>query len=137
MSVTATRWAWETDLPTHLKIVLLAIADFHNGKTGQCNPRVEVIAEKVGVDERTIRRALKALSDAGYIAIAKRRKGHRQASSHYNLALDGVVFQNPKRGKSGCHVRHPETDTGVTLYIEPEYEHIGSANVIPLKRGAK
>lgn len=127
MSTAATKWAWQAELPPSNKLVLLALAECHNGKTGQCNPRIETIAEMVGRSKRAIQYALKELCEAGYIQPIRRRKGARQASNQYALALDGVVFQGAKNSslKAGakCKKLHPESARNCTLYIdEPEVE---------------
>lgn len=92
MSVKATNWAWEADLSPSQKLVLLALAHCHNGRTGQCNPRVSTIVDKTGLGERRVKGILKELREAGYIRPDRRRKGRRQASNQYGLALQGVVF---------------------------------------------
>lgn len=126
MSNIATKWAWQADLQPHLKYVLLALADCHNHRTGQCNPRVDTLAHKLGKSKRATQYALDQLEEYGFIAKARRRKGSRQTSNHYALALDGVVFQNT----TGCTLKkrkndaglHSENTLGCTLYKEPESE---------------
>lgn len=130
MSNVATDWAWKADLPPNLKLVLLALAHCHNGKTGQCNPRVKTLADMVGKKHRTVRYDLKALQEAGYIKPAKRRKGARQASNHYALALDGVAFQTrekrtrkvPEKASKYDAQLHSENTLSCTLYTEQESE---------------
>lgn len=140
MSIAATKWAWQSDLPPPLKLVLLALADCHNGKSGQCNPRVETIAGMVGRTKRAVQYTLKDLEARGYICPIRRRKGRRQASNQYALALDGVVFQNAKNStlKNGTPRRklHPETAENCTLYIEPESEPVCAqpSNVVKIAR---
>ncbi len=127
MSVDATNWAWETDLPAHLKLVLLALAQFHNGRSNQCNPRVEVIAKKVGRGKRAVQQSLKDLETGGYIRRKPRRKGPRQASNQYELAMDGVVFLSAVncslKGNKRRSPPHPENAAHCTLYREREIEH--------------
>lgn len=126
MSNRAVKWAFETDVPGTLKLVLVALAHCHNGKTGQCNPRIETLAGMVGRSIRPVQYALKELETLGYIHRARRRKGARQASNHYVLALDGVVFQGAKnsrlKGQEKCRKQHPESAENSTLYIEQELE---------------
>lgn len=126
MSVAASNWAWEADLAPKLKLVLLALAHCHNGRTGQCNPRVDTLAVMVGRSKRALQYSLKELEDGGYIRSIKRRKGARQASNQYALALDGVVFQSARSStlkKTGeCKKLHPESAENCTLYIEQESE---------------
>lgn len=128
MSLKATKWAWETDLPPNTqKLVLLALAHCHNSKNGQCNPRIETITEMVGCSKRAAQYALKELEGLGYIRAIRRRKGARQASNQYALALDGVVFQSatPRtlKPKKKCADLHPENAPDCTLYIERQSEH--------------
>lgn len=101
MSVKATKWAWESELPSGLKLVLLALADCHNSRSGQCNPRIDTIAEKTNRSVRSVQYAMKDLGSMGYIRPIRRRKGARQAANQYELALDGVVF-------SGCRKQQSE-----------------------------
>jgi DNA-binding transcriptional ArsR family regulator len=127
MSVKAMEWAISTDLKNNAqKLVLMILAHSHNGKTGQCNPRVETIARGAGLSERAVKRALKELREMGYVHSARRRRGPRQASNHYVLALDGVVFQCPdkpqKSEESGCRSCHPDFTNSGTLYVEQEVE---------------
>ncbi len=127
MSVKATNWAWETDLPSHLKLVLLALAHCHNGKSNQCNPRVEVIAKMVGREKRAVQQSLKELETGGYIRRKPRRKGPRQASNQYELAMEGVVFlsavncslKGSKRRGPGGDARGIESATHGVAQLPP------------------
>ena len=131
MSTVASKWAWEADLPLNQKMVLLALADCHNSRTGQCNPRIETLAEKVGLSVRSIQYILKALKKAGYIAPIKRRKGRKQAANQYALALDGVVFQHA----TSCTLK---TKPIAPCIIEPEIEHTRArpTNVVKVDFGS-
>lgn len=143
MSTIATKWAWQADLPPSLKLVLLALADCHNRKTGQCNPKVETIAGMVGKSKRATQYALADLQAMGYILPIKRRRGSRQTSNQYALALDGVVFQSAKnstlRGKSKCAKLHPESAQNCTPHVEPESEPKGTqpSNVVKFANGGR
>lgn len=131
MSNAATKWAWKCDLPAKLKLVLLALADCHNGKTGQCNPQVKTISAMVGRSHRAVQYSLKELTECGYIQPIRRRKGARQASNQYALALDGVVFQSAKNSSLKARAKnrklHSQNTENCTLYIEePEVEPEGA-----------
>ena len=81
MSFNATRWAWEEgsrEVGGYDLLVLLALADSHNHRTGQCNPSIGHIAEKIGVCNRTVMRALEALEKACLIAREKTPGGGNQ-----------------------------------------------------------
>ena len=68
MSHKATMWAWAQERATGLgKLVLLALADCHNGKTGLCNPSNRLLSQKTGLAGRTIRVVLADLQGAGLI----------------------------------------------------------------------
>ena len=143
MSTVATKWAWQADLSPSLKQVLLALAECHNRKTGQCNPKVETIATMVGKKKRATQYALRALEKMGYIKPIKRRRGSRQTSNQYALALDGVVFQSAKsstlKRKQKCAKLHPESAENCTPHVEPESEPISTqpSNVVKFSSGGR
>lgn len=83
MSVLATTWAWEQELPSHLKLVLLSLAD-HSDDYGLCWPSVECVAKKCGLDERNVRRNLRELERRGGALVREFRPGR---STHYRLLL--------------------------------------------------
>ena len=72
---------FSTDIAVY--VVLCMYAD---NNTTESNPKIETIAEKARCSERTVKRALNRLRDAGYIDIRHRFNalGHR-ASSQYVL----------------------------------------------------
>lgn len=88
MSFAARNWAWDCDLPCPTKWVLFVLADFHNEETGQCNPSLRKIAQRVGLSTRSVDRHLVTLQDQGFIAISEgtRTDGSR-TSNQYHLAI--------------------------------------------------
>jgi hypothetical protein len=60
-------------LSARAKLVLWALADCANPITGKCNPRRATIAKMVGVGERTVKRGLSELRQAGLIASKQTR----------------------------------------------------------------
>lgn len=58
--------AWELDIPTSNKMVLLALADCANDD-GVCWPGINHLVRKCSVGERTVQRAIKELAAAGHI----------------------------------------------------------------------
>ena len=71
MSLLAISWAWQQDLPRHLKVVLLALADRAHDD-GICWPSVLDIARRCGVRSRTIRYHLNTLRDRGLLNVQAR-----------------------------------------------------------------
>lgn len=68
MSAKATFWAWEQRLPSSVdKLVLLCLSDCHNADTGQCNPSVNYISDKTGLNTKTVPVSLKRLKGLGLI----------------------------------------------------------------------
>lgn len=78
MSHAASTWAWEQDIPTGPKFVLIDLADRHNGQSGKCVARVATIAARTGQSARSVQRHLGDLVQAGLIALQSRHKrAHR------------------------------------------------------------
>lgn len=86
MSVEATRYVW-TNSPTRgsERLVLLAIADFADNN-GVAYPSKRILAERVRVDESTIRRIIRRLEEAGHLTI--RRQANRRTNT-YVLPIHG------------------------------------------------
>ena len=106
MSARATFWAWEQDVPSSEKLVLLCLSDCHNNDTGQCNPSILYICSKTNQDRKTVLKSLKSLNDRNLLSRTK----VFGSSNQYNLALstkngttkDGYLkvpnmVQKPKR----------------------------------------
>ena len=51
--------------------VYYGVKSFRNAKTGECYPSIQTIADRVGVNERTVKRALKKFEIAGLIKIKR------------------------------------------------------------------
>lgn len=71
MSARATFWAWEQDVPSSEKLVLLCLSDCHNGDTGQCNPSVSYISRKTNLNRKTVLNSLKLLHDKNLLTRTK------------------------------------------------------------------
>ena len=103
MSHQAVAWA-ETQRPGGLaaKAVLLALADAHNRHTGYCFPRVRLIADDLGVSERTVQRALAKLEEGGFVRrIAWARLNGSQASNIFVFPALGEP--QPGEDEGGAH----------------------------------
>lgn len=138
-----------TELPAHLRLTLLALADFADNDGGSIHVGQRHLAVRTGAGERTIRRNLKALVDAGYITETGRTRG---GVNKYQLALDrlpssddiaamkaeirqsppanmagpGVaeeeVDRTPTSGEAVTHVRPNRTPTSAYPSVEPSVE---------------
>ncbi|MBZ9654355.1 helix-turn-helix domain-containing protein [Phyllobacterium lublinensis] len=104
MSIAANKWAWLQKIDPSAKLVLLALADCHNGSNGQCNPKIEHIAEKTCLSRRAVYEKLQALRTAKLISIAQQYK----EASNYQLQGEGLAFWGagyaPQEGGSGVQI---------------------------------
>ncbi len=85
MSARATFWAWEVDIPSSEKLVLLCLSDCHNADTGQCNPSVSYIAKKTSLDRKTVLKSLRSLNDRKILSRVK----VEGSSNQYFLSIGG------------------------------------------------
>lgn len=87
MSIKAMNWAWEQKLPPSSKLILMSLADAADD-TGECWPRVRIIAEKCCTSERTVQRVLKEFEQSGVLVVSRRfRADGAQTSNRYQLSL--------------------------------------------------
>lgn len=111
MSYDATKWAWMTirgnpQLASTRRLLLLALADFHNGKSGQCNPSLNTLVADTGMHRTTIPDAIRDLEREGIVSVS-RRFG---AGSEYTL----VGFSTSTENRTST-----ETVTGTENRQEP------------------
>jgi hypothetical protein len=73
MSAKATFWAWRQPIkPATAKLVLLCLADCHNGDSGRCDPSVKYIAKTTGLDRKTVIAAIGTLVNHSVLSVEKR-----------------------------------------------------------------
>ncbi|MFY0623872.1 MAG: helix-turn-helix domain-containing protein [Pelagimonas sp.] len=85
-------WAFEQkDLKPATKLILVFLADSHNGKTLRCDPRQDTIATKCNVGRATVNRHLSELEARGLIQRIRRanKQTQKQDSTLYRLGCDG------------------------------------------------
>ena len=87
MSFQALAWAVRQKLPCTQKIVLVMLADRHNGDTGRCDPSHERLAGDCGLTRRSVIDQLAKLDKAGFIRTHHRIVGKLKASNQYTLML--------------------------------------------------
>jgi Helix-turn-helix domain len=89
MSVSATNWAWSQTMEPTFKLVLMALCDCHNASTGLCNPSYDFIADKACVSTRTAMRAVRHLTEEGYISLLKSKAADgTQRANTYVLHME-------------------------------------------------
>ncbi|GLR56215.1 helix-turn-helix domain-containing protein [Rhizobium indigoferae] len=134
MSHDAVQWARRQPLGDPVaKNVLVALAEHHNAKSGQCNPKVATICLETDYSERAVRKALTKLKQAGLIRV----EGGGKAGNSYQLSGDfnrHAVPDNktPERYLTGTSAGQtgtsctPKAAPGAPHYKELEREHEGT-----------
>ena len=88
MSVRQSELAWELDLSSNRKFILLELADHADPDGRHVFPSQEFIARRTGYSVRQIRRILHELEGLGLIEPVAYRKGGRGMATEYDLHLD-------------------------------------------------
>jgi len=88
MSVRQSELAWQLDLSSNRKFVLLELADHADPDGGHVFPSQGFIAMRTGYSTRQIRRILRELEDLGLIEPVAHGKGGRGMATEYHLHLD-------------------------------------------------
>ncbi len=96
MSWAALAWAVRQKLPSTQKLVLIMLAERHNGDTGRCDPSHSRLAEDCGLSARSIVDQLAKLEEAGYLRALGRANGQVRMSNYYVLNLNFGVQQEVK-----------------------------------------
>lgn len=128
MSVKWITWAWEQDLPSGRKFVLVALAD-HASDDGACWPSSGRLSEKTGLGRSAVLGHLKALEDSGLIVRPTRRRHKDGSLSTYEYQLVGEVIVKP--GDPEAYVQNPDVGEDA---LGPETESLGSDNKVPRSR---
>ena len=88
MSVRQSELAWELDLSSNIKFILLELADHADPDGRHVFPSQEFIARRTGYSVRQIRRILHELEGLGLSEPVAHRKGGRGMATEYDLHLD-------------------------------------------------
>jgi len=108
MSNKALTWAFECQIKSGPKFVLVALADYADEKHS-CYPYVSTLSKKTGIKEKTIGTHLKALEVAGYFTRERQRYQDGNLGSYrYTLSVDEIIcipdelaiVKSKPRGKS-------------------------------------
>lgn len=91
MSFTTTTWAWSEirtrALPFRARLILLALADRHNGDSGLCFPSIARLAHDTGLHKETVMQSIKVLESEGIIKV-ERKLGAGSSYSFPGLNTD-------------------------------------------------
>jgi hypothetical protein len=72
MSIRLMTLVWDIEFPTQSqKLIMLKLADYASDTGGSVFPATETLADKVGCDERTVQRAIKAFRDVGLLHLVR------------------------------------------------------------------
>ena len=108
MSVEAMNWTERVfkvlDMPSADRLVLVALCQRHNKKTGACYPSVDWICKYTGLCERRVRASIRNLKKWGVISTKVRVQNGRQTSNQYFLF--GVPKVSPEVDR-GVHMKPP------------------------------
>jgi biotin operon repressor len=80
-------WAWEQNVPSTVKFILLALAD-HADNDGTCWPGQAGVADKTGFGRQTVNKAVQTLEELGLLNVEHRFDNlGRPTSNYYYLHL--------------------------------------------------
>lgn len=117
------------------KLVLLMLANYCNGHTGQCNPSHKRLAEECSMGISTLKSHLLALAECGLIEIIHKYADGVQLPNQYMLKVDGVG-QNltAPRPESGPP---PGQNLATNQEFKPVIEPIDAPQSVANKRGTR
>lgn len=134
MSNKAMTWAIDCGVRGSHKLVLILLADCHNGSTGACFPAQQWIAEKGGIAKSTIQAVLNDLEEWGFITRETKALGRGKGSkTQFELHLD--IFEPQIIGPQNTGVRPTESsdldpqNSGSPYKDKPESEPEGTGSL--------
>ena len=80
------RTVFKTELKTIVKLIIWAVIDAYNSKTGQCNPSASHIAIKINKSPSTVLKNLKEAQNSGFIK--RTMRGNVGKSNTYTINFD-------------------------------------------------
>lgn len=98
------------------KLVLLELSTCYNPKQGDMFPKQKTLANRIGVSERSVVRAVSELVKEGLVLIECKYTNHYKFSSRItsecaeNLSEDSRQYNRPKQDNLSAHEK-PTTDT--------------------------
>jgi len=118
MSAAASAWARGAGARGSRQAVLVALAGYHNARTGECRPGIDALCRDAGLSRPTVIAALKGLRDAGFIDWIKGAdaRGHRATNIY---VLHGVIGK-PKVKLANSGGNKPKVKSTDSGFSEPE-----------------
>lgn len=127
MSIKLMSLAWEMDIPSTEKMVLLCLCDYADENGRSCYPAISTLAKRTSKNARTVQRALRWLENSGIC----NSRGRAGTSTDYTINLaafaGGDKLSRVTKTTRGGGVVSPRGRRGVTQ----------STNEPPLKLDAK
>lgn len=123
MSIKLMSRAWEMDIPTSQKMILLALADRANDE-GECWPGQEELARKGNMSPRSVVNHIDWLEDHGLLKVERRQKGNTRQSNRYTVTLDSFVREG---GVTKLECANPAHAT--VAHANPAYADSAPPNV--------
>ena len=121
MSFVASGWAWQAEVSrSSAQLVLLALAECHNGETGLCCPSIKFISQLTSLDRKAIMRAIKILENGGFILVDRTDGRHNRYVLQISTVLGtgAEVGPVPKRYKTSAQKvqsQCPKGDTNLEI----------------------
>lgn len=110
MSVLASTWAWQQQIPPNWKLVLVALADHAHDDGAGAYPSKALLAAKTGYGERQVQRILGQMVGGGVIRIVRRSTTTRP--TEYTLSMQDLF--TVRRDKWGDNLTPPEAVSDVS-----------------------
>lgn len=86
MSIRLMTLVWDIQFPTQSqKLLLLKMADYASDAGGSVFPSTETLADKIGCDERTVQRAIKAFRGCGILHLVRAGGGKPGSTNEWML----------------------------------------------------
>lgn len=122
--------AWDMDIPSTEKMVLLCLCDYADDNGRSCYPAISTLAKRTSKNARTVQRALRWLEQAG-ICDSHERAG---TSTNYTISLGGDILSGVTKTTKGGGVVSGEGRRGVTQSTnEPPIETNNCETDVSLK----
>lgn len=122
MSHEATNWASKVrGISPMQKLVLMLMADCHNGHTRECFPSIDTLAKDSCAGRMTVIRAIQGLEAAGLISIRKQDGKANRYDLHTSTTVIPVSERDPSQSDTPpVSERYPTSTT-----VIPEQERTG------------
>ena len=98
MSVRLMAQAFNAELPSNQKLVLLVLCDYANDEGLSCHPSVAQVAHKSSLSDRQCKRVLKELMEHGWVSVIGNHSGGAPGSTrHYRINVK-TLYKNASTG---------------------------------------